>query len=62
MLLAKRAEKDWFVPPIVTFWGILVANEVKKFEINLFGGKTVVCGAPLCLFLATSTHFSDTQS
>jgi len=40
-----RAEMFWFVPPILTFWGTLVANEVKKkFNMNLFGGKRAVWG------------------
>ena len=56
-LWAKRAEIFfWFVPPIVTFWGTLVANEVKKFfQMNLFGGKTAVWRAiaPRATFLAT---------
>ena len=42
MLRAERAEFFfWFVPPVVTFFGYmgtLVANEVKFFQMNLFGG------------------------
>jgi len=47
MLRYERSEQKifWFVPPVVTFWGTLVANEV-NFFIHL-GGKTAVWGHQL---------------
>jgi len=49
----------WFVHPIVTFWGTLVANDINKFFSNEFvGGKTAAGGGqlPMFPFLATSLH------
>ena len=39
----RSEEKNWFVPPLVTFWGTLVANEVNKnLPYKFVGGKQAV--------------------
>ena len=45
MLRSKRAEIVWFISPIVTCWGTLVANEVKEISNEFVWGEIRQFGA-----------------